>query len=205
MNSSDEPGFIPPYGNYQELLSYQKAEVVYDLTFRFCQRFLSKGDRTIDQMVQAARSGKQNIAEGSKAASMSKEMEIKLTNVARASLEELLLDYKDYLRVRDLRLWEKDSKESLYVRKLAKQMPLTFEHFREFCETRPAEVVANIAICLIHQTNYLLDQQIKWQEQDFIKEGGMRERMTRVRLQQRNKTGNQKSQPRKPDKPDGKK
>lgn len=131
--------------------------------------------------------GKQNIAEGSKAAVTSKEMEIKLTNVARASLEELLLDYQDYLRVRDLRQWDKNSKEALYVRKLAKQTPLTFETFREFCETRSDEVVANIAICLIHQANYLLDQQIKWQEQDFIKEGGLRERMTRVRLENRNK------------------
>jgi four helix bundle protein len=94
MNSSDEPGFITAHGHYQELLSYQKAEVIYDVTFRFCERFLKRGDRTIDQMVQAARSGKQNIAEGSKAAATSKEMEIKLTNVARASLEELLLDFQ---------------------------------------------------------------------------------------------------------------
>lgn len=188
MNTADAPGFLPQHGNYEELLSYQKAEVVYDLTYRFCQRFLNARDRTVDQMVQAARSGKQNIAEGSKAAVTSKEMELKLTNVARASLEELLLDYQDYLRVRDLRLWDKDSKEALYVRKLAKQTPLTFEVFREFCETRSAEVVANIAICLIHQANYLLDQQIKWQEQDFIKEGGLRERMTRVRLENRNRS-----------------
>ena len=97
MNSSDKSGFLPPHGNYRELLSYQKAEVVYDLTYRFCKRFLSRGDRTIDQMVQAARSGKQNIAEGSKASGTSKEMEIKLTNVARASLEELLVDYRDFL------------------------------------------------------------------------------------------------------------
>ena len=99
----DEGGtsFIPPHGNYQELLSYQKTEVIYDLTFRFCQRFLNKGDRTIDQMIQAARSGKQNSVEGSKASGSSKEMEVKLTNVARASLEELLEDYRDFLRVRD--------------------------------------------------------------------------------------------------------
>src|SRR5438034_9268031 len=101
------PGFIPPHGNYQELLSYRKAEIVYDITFRFCQRFLTKGDRTVDQMIQAARSGKQNIAEGSKAAATSKETEIKLTNVARASLEELLIDYRDFLRVRDLPLCDK--------------------------------------------------------------------------------------------------
>lgn len=187
MNTADVPGFLPPHGNYEELLSYQKAEVVYGLTYHFCRRFLDARDRTVDQMVQAARSGKQNIAEGSKAAVTSKEMELKLTNVARASLEELLLDYQDYLRVRDLRQWDKNSKEALYVRKLVQQTPLTFEVFREFCETRSAEVVASIAICLIHQANYLLDQQIKWQEQDFIKEGGLRERMTRVRLENRKK------------------
>src|SRR4051812_10755713 len=106
--SSDEP-LLPPHGNYRELLSYQKAEVVYDLTYRFAHKHLAKGDRTIDQMIQAARSGKQNILEGSKAASTSKEMELKLTNVARASLEELLGDYGDYLRVRDLLLWDKNS------------------------------------------------------------------------------------------------
>ncbi|MBS1786678.1 MAG: four helix bundle protein [Acidobacteria bacterium] len=182
-----QPSFIPPHGHYQELLSYRKAEVVYDVTFHFCKRFLKRGDRTIDQMVQAARSGKQNIVEGSKASGTSKEMEIKLTNVARASLEELLMDYQDFLRVRDLAIWDKDSEEALYVRKLGKRNPMTFELFREFCETRSAGVVANIAICLIHQTNYLLDQQIRRLEQDFIKEGGLRERMTKVRLQERNR------------------
>lgn len=141
----------------------------------------------IDQVVQAARSGKQNIAEGSKASGTSKEMEIKLTNVARASLEELLVDYQDFLRVRDLAIWEKDSKEALYVRKLGKQNPMSFELFREFCETREADVVANIAICLIHQANYLLDQQIRRLEKGFVEQGGLRERMTRARLQQRNK------------------
>jgi len=96
MNSSDRPGFIPPHGHYQKLMSYQKAEVVYDLTLHFCERFLKRSDRTIDQMVQAARSGKQNIAEGSKASGTSREMEIKLVNVARDSLEELLVDYQDF-------------------------------------------------------------------------------------------------------------
>jgi len=157
------PSILPPRGDYRTLLSYQKSEVVYEITYRFCQRFLKKGDRTIDQMVQAARSGKQNIIEGSKAAVTSKETEIKLTNVARASLEELLEDFLDFLRVRDLAIWDKDSKEALYVRDLSRTTPLTFEVFREFVETRPAEVVANIAICLIHQTNYLLDQQMRCQ------------------------------------------
>jgi four helix bundle suffix protein len=182
-----EPGFLPPHGNYQELLSYQKAEDVYDVTYRFCRRFLSKGDRTIDQMVQAARSGKQNIAEGCKAARTSKETELKLTNVARASLEELLADYHDFLRVRDLPLWGKDSKEARFVRRLGAKSHVTFETFREFCETRPAAVVANIAICLIHQANYLLDRQIRRLEQDFLKDGGIRERMTRARLQHRSR------------------
>jgi four helix bundle suffix protein len=180
--------FIPPHGNYRELLSYQKSEIVFDLTFRFCQRFLARGDRTVDQMVQAARSGKQNIVEGSQASGTSKEMELKLTGVARASLEELLVDYQDFLRVRDLRLWDKDSSEALFVRKVAQQPGANFESFREFCETRPAEVVANIAVCLIHQTNYLLDQQIRRLESDFVKQGGLRERMTKARKAYRDGT-----------------
>ncbi|MCE7982355.1 MAG: four helix bundle protein [Caldilinea sp. CFX5] len=188
MTTNEQPGFIPPHGNYRALLSYQKAEVVYDLTFHFCQRFLTKGDRTIDQMIQAARSGKQNIAEGSKASGTSKETEIKLTNVARASLEELLIDYQDFLRVRNLRLWDKNSEEAQFVRNLGNKPQTTYENYREFCETRPAEVVANIAICLLHQANYLLDQQIRRLEQDFVKEGGLRERMTQARLQYRNRT-----------------
>lgn len=179
---------LPPHGGYAGLVSYQKSEVVYDVTFRFCERFLKKGDRTVDQMVQAARSGKQNIAEASQAAGTSKETEIKLTNVARASLEELKLDYQDYLRVRGFPLWPKDSKEALYVRKLGNNTPVSYETFREFCETRPAEVVANIALCLIHQTNFLLDQQIRQLEKDFVHHGGLRERMTRARLDYRNGT-----------------
>ena len=111
-----EDGFLPAHGNYAPLLSFQKAEIIYDITFRFAHKFLAKGDRTIDQMIQSARSGKKNILEGSRAAVTSKETEIKLTNVARASLEELLDDYRDYLRARDLSLWDKDSKEARYVR-----------------------------------------------------------------------------------------
>ena len=149
---------IPPRGDYQTLLSFQKAEAVYDITFRFAHKYLDRGDRTVDQMIQSARSCKQNILEGSKAATTSKETEIKLTNVGRASLEELLADYRDYLRVRDLRIWNKDSKEALFVRDLGRKTPQTFELYREFVETRPAEVIANITICLIHQTNFLLDQ-----------------------------------------------
>ena len=147
-------GFLPPHGNYRALKSFQKAEIVYDVTYRFCARFLRKGDRTIDQMVQAARSGKQNIVEGASASGGSKEMELKLTLVARASLDELLEDYHDFLRVRNAVKWSKDCKEALFVRKLGAREGVSYEAFREFVETRPGEVVANIAICLIHQANF---------------------------------------------------
>jgi four helix bundle suffix protein len=185
--SDNHDHFLPAGGNYQELLSYKKSEVIYDLTFRFCERHLKRGDRTIDQMVQAARSGKQNIAEGSKASVTSTEMELKLTNVARASLEELLLDYQDYLRVRDHKFWEKDSVEARYVRKLGRQPEESFESYREFVEARTPEVLANIAICLFHQANYLLDQQIRRLEKDFLEKGGLRENMTRARIEHRRK------------------
>lgn len=178
-------GFLPKRGGYRKLLSFQKAEVVYDITYCFCQRFLKRGDRTIDQMIQAARSGKQNIAEGSKASLMSTQAEMKLTNVARASLEELLIDYQDFLRVRNLNLWEKDSNESAFIRRLGSNEDQTYGLYKEFCETRPAEVVANIAICLIHQANYLLDRQIRRLESDFVRDGGVRERMTAARNRRR--------------------
>lgn len=141
---------LPPRGDYRTLLSFQKAEVIYDVTFHFAHKFLSPGDRTVDQMIQAARSGKKNILEGSKAGTASKETELRLTNVARASLEELLDDYRDYLRARHHSIWGKDSKEARYVRKLGRATPQNYEFCREFVDTRPGQVVANIAICLIH-------------------------------------------------------
>lgn len=189
VNGSDgfARGFIPPHGGYQNLLSYRKALIVYDCTVRFCGRFLSSRDRTVDQMVQAARSGKQNIVEGSQASGTSKEMEIKLTNVARASLEELLEDYRDYLRTRGHPLWNKDSKEALFARKLGATNDASYESYKSYVETRPAETVANIIICLIHQANYLLDKQKRSLEKAFLEEGGLRERMTRARLKARGK------------------
>jgi four helix bundle suffix protein len=188
-HASPDPGrLLPPRGDYQTLHSFQKAEVVYDLTFRFAHKHLARFDRTVDQMIQAARSGKKNILEGSKAALTSKETEIKLTNVGRASLEELLDDYKDFLRARDQPMWNKDSKEALYVRRLGRKLPQTYALYREFVETRPPEVVANIAICLIHQANYLIDRQIERLEKDFLEQGGLRERMTRARLDHRNRS-----------------
>ena len=180
-------GFIPPHGGYEKLFSYPKTQIIYDATIRFCARFIDKRSRTHDQMVQAARSGNKNIAEGSRLSGTSKEAEIKLTNVARASLEELLGDYQDYLRQHRQPVWDKNSKEALYVRKLGKRDNLSYEDFDEFIETRSPDVVANILICLIHQANYLLDQQIRRLEQDFLKEGGLRERMTRARLAARSR------------------
>src|SRR5438874_4114536 len=176
--------FIPPHGGYAGLLAYRKALVVFQGTVRFCERFLDKRDRTIDQMIQAARSGKQNIVEGSKVSGTSKEAEIKLINVARASLEELLEDYRDFLRVRKVPPWPRDSREALFVRKLGAEKNVSY---KAYIETRSPEVVANILICLIHQTNYLLDQLIRKLEKAFVEEGGLRERMTRARLAERAK------------------
>lgn len=179
---SSHESFIPPHGGYRNLRAYPKTQIIYDATARFCDRFINPKSRTHDQMVQAARSGNKNIAEGSQISGTSKETELKLTNVARGSLEELLGDYEDYLRQNGHKLWDKNSKEALYVRKLGKKENLSYEDFREFIETRPAETVANILICLIHQANYLLHQQIRRLEKDFLEQGGLRERMTRARL-----------------------
>lgn len=178
-------GFIPPHGGYHDLLSYRKSEIVYDATVHFCTRFLDKHDRTIGQMVQAARSGKQNIIEGSMASGTSKETEIKLVGVARASLEELLADYHDFLRVRGLALWVKDSKPAKAVRRLAYGKDESYRTYATYIQTRSAETVANIVICLIHQANYLLDRQIRQLEKAFVRAGGLRERMTSARLKER--------------------
>ena len=165
----DDRAFLPVHGKYAGLLSYRKTEIIYDLTFCFCHRFLRRNDRTIDQMVQAARSGKQNIAEGSQTAKTSIETELKLTNVARASLEELLIDDQDYLRVRKWKQLEEDSPEALFVRKLGRTTNESCNLSREFCATRPGKAVANIALCLIHQANYLLNRQIRCQQIDLVK------------------------------------
>ena len=175
-------GFIPPHGGYEQLLAYRKSEIIYDATVRFCDRFIDKRSRTHDQMVQAARSGNKNIAEGSQISGTSKESELKLTGVARGSLEELLGDYRDYLRQRGFPQWDKNSREALFVRKLGARNDESYEFYRSYIETRSSETVANVLICLIHQANYLLDQQLRQLEQDFLQAGGLRERMTRARL-----------------------
>ena len=179
--------FIPAHGGYEDLLSFQKSRAIYDATVWFCGKYLQRRDRTNDQMIQAARSGKQNILEGSLASGTSKKTEVKLTNVARASLEELLEDYRDFLRVRGFRLWEKNSREALFVRRLGRTGKVTYETYRTYIETRAPEVAANIIICLIHQTNYLLDQQIRQLERAFVTEGGLSERMTKARIASRSR------------------
>ena len=178
-------GFMKPRGDFKTLLTYQKAEILYDLTFYFAHTHLSKFDRTVDQMVQAARSGKQNIAEASAAAVTSAETEIKLTNVAKASLVELRIDYEDYLRVREQRLWEKDSKEALCVREKSRKATDS-AWYLEIAKTRPAETTANICICLLHQVDYLLQRQLESLEEKFLSQGGFKEKMFTARLQARN-------------------
>lgn len=181
-------GFIPIHGGYRHLYSYQKAEIIYDGTVYFTGRFFHKYDRTVGQMVQAARSGKQNIAEGSMASGTSKETEIKLTNVARASLEELQLDYEDFLRTRKLPVWEKEHRLVTRLRTLNKSEPHpSYQTFRKAIEHEDPEICANTMITLIKICTFLLKQQIKQLEAAFIKEGGLRERMTRARLEGRKK------------------
>ena len=183
-------GFIPPHGGYAGLLSYQKAEIVYDATVRFCDRFIDRHDRTRDQMIQAARSGKQNIIEGSMASATSTETEIKLTNVARASLEELLADYRDFLRVRNLEEWSRDHPYTARLSQLNRTPGANYETFRKGIENPDPAICANVIIGLIKVTSYLLDQQLRRLERDFVEKGGLRERMTRARLAERDKQRN---------------
>lgn len=176
---------IPAHGGYRQLKSFQHAELVYDATVKFCDRFIDKRSRTHDQMVQAARSGRQNIAEGSQASGTSKKFELKLVGVARASLEELLLDYEDFLRQRGLALWGKNHPTAQAVRRLAYEKNRSYLTYRSYIEESSPEVAANTLVCLIHQTNYLLDQQLRQLEQAFLKEGGFTERLYQTRFRSR--------------------
>src|SRR3989344_1117569 len=177
---------IPKHGGYRELKSFQTTTLVYDLTVEFCNSYMSyktngtnKSYRTYDKMIQAARSGRQNIAEGCQVSGTSKKTELKLVNVARASLEELLLDYEDFLRQRSLPLWGKDSAKARQVRALAYKPDKSYTTYKAYL--RSAESAANCAISLLHQANYLLDQQLKSLERDFLKDGGFTERLYRAR------------------------
>lgn len=175
------PNLIPAHGGYRQLKSFQQAELVYDSTVKFCDRFIDRRSRTHDQMVQAARSGRQNIAEGSQASGTSKKFELKLVGVARASLEELLLDFEDFLRQRGLRLWAKDHPTAQAVRRLAYESNRTYLTYSSYVEKASPETTANTVICLIHQTNFLLDQQLRQLERAFLDEGGFTERLYHAR------------------------
>ena len=176
-----DSGFIPPHGGYKNLLSFQKARIVYDGTVFFCEHHIDRFSRTRDQMIQAARSGKQNILEGSKASGTSKKTELKLTNVARASLEELLEDYRDFLRVRKVVEWSRDHLLTQRLRQLNRQRNACYETFRLGIENPDPGIAANVMIGLIKLTNFLLDRQIQRLEQDFLKDGGLSERMAHAR------------------------
>ena len=178
---------ISDHGGYRQLKSFQNAELVYDATVKFCDRFINVRSRTHDQMVQAARSGRQNIAEGSQASGTSKKSELKLVGVARASLEELLLDYEDFLRQRGLTLWGKNDPTAQAVRRLAYEKNRSYMTYRSYVEESPPEISANTVICLIHQTNYLLDQQLRQLERAFLNEGGFTERLYQARSRNRKK------------------
>lgn len=182
-----QPQLIPPHGGYQDLKSYQMSELVFDGTVKFCDRFIDRRSRTHDQMVQAARSGKQNIVEGSMASGTSKKTELKLVGVARGSLEELLQDFQDFLRGRGLSLWGKDNPLSKTVRRLCYKKDRSYTTYKSYIENAPPEVAANTMICLIHQTNFLLDQQLRTLEKEFLEEGGFTERLYRTRIQARSR------------------
>ena len=184
---SEDESFLKWKGNYRDLKCYQISECIYDITFYFAHHFLEKGDRTVDQMVQAARSGKQNIAEGCLASTTSAETEIKLLNVAKASLQELLIDYEDYLRVRSLEQWECTGEKYRRTRQVCR-CHNDSAYYRKAIQVRSDATVANICITLIHQNDVLLCRYIDRIKQDFLIQGGIREQMTRARLEVRRKS-----------------
>ncbi len=177
----DIPKIVLPHGGYKKLIVYRKSDVVYEGTVTFFRRFLPPhGDRTVDQMTQAARSCKQNIAEGSSASGTSKETEIKLTNVARATLDELMEDYLDYLKVHGLSEWSRKDEKAVYARTFAKDHN-DWADWKGIFETRPAETLANLMLTLCNQTSYMLGKMLERQEADFKRLGGVRERMHAAR------------------------
>lgn len=186
-NQFNDDGFIPKHGGYEKLVTFQKADIIFQGTVFFCNKYISKFDRTFDQMVQAARSGKMNILEGSMASGTSKETEIKLTNVARASLKELLEDYKDFIKIRKLTFWDKN--HPYYAALTEKHLIVnpTYELYQKGIESENPEVASNVLYSLTNITIYMLTQQLKRLEADFLKEGGLRERMTKARIEVRKK------------------
>ena len=195
-NQSDQKTpitFLPQHGHYRHLRVYQVTEMIYDITFYFTQHYLSKGDRTVDQMVQAARSGKQNIAEGNQAAATSSETEIKLTNVAKASLEELLDDYEDYLRVRNMEQWGNLHPRYEKMRQYAQSEQIKKE-YAAAVQRMNDEEIANLCITLIHQAIYMLHKLLVTMQDRFVKEGGIKERMFQSRVEYRSNQSNRSNQ-----------
>lgn len=184
---SMETTFLKQKGNYRDLIAFKKAECIFDITFYFAHKYLNKADRTIDQMIQAARSGRQNIAEGCEAGTTSCESEIKLINVAKASLQELLLDYEDYLRVRNLHKWDINEEKAIRTRNICYNQNNS-AYYREAIAKRSDETICNIAITLIHQTDYLLRKYSEKLQQEFLENGGIKEQMYKARVDKRNKS-----------------
>lgn len=176
--------FLPQRGDYRNLRVFQLGNCIYALTYAFAHRHLEIGDRTIDQMIQAARSGKQNIAEGSVDGATSSEMEIKLTNVAKASMHELLIDFEDFLLTRGLEKWSAEDTRTQQVRNYCRKN-MNPEDYRQAVEIRSAETIANIAITMLHQFDFLITRLIETQKRRFLQEGGIKEQMYKARLQQR--------------------
>ena len=189
-NQNPPKTFLPQHGHYRQLRVYQVTEIIYDITFYFTQHYLQRGDRTTDQMVQAARSGKQNIAEGNQAAATSSETEIKLTNVAKASLEELLDDYEDYLRVRQLPQWDNLHPRYEKMRQYARSQQIGKEYAQVIRKMNDEEI-ANLCITLIHQAMYMLHKLLITMQERFVTEGGIKERMYKARVNYRNSQMNQ--------------
>lgn len=176
--------FLPQHGHYRHLRVYQVNEMIYDITYYFTQHYLQRGDRTVDQMIQAARSGKQNIAEGNQAAATSSETEIKLTNVAKASLEELLDDYEDYLRVRSLPQWGNLHPRYEKMRQYARSEDIKKDYAVKI-QCMNDEEIANLCITLIHQAMYMLHKLLVTMQNRFVTEGGIKERMYQSRVKYR--------------------
>lgn len=192
--SSSPITFLPQHGHYRHLRVYKVTEIIYDITYYFTQHYLQKGDRTVDQMVQAARSGKQNIAEGNQAAATSSETEIKLTNVAKASLEELLDDYEDYLRVRDMQQWSNLHPRYDKMRQYARSQQI-IKDYGQTIRRMNDEEIANLCITLIHQASFMLHKLLITMQNRFVTEGGIKERMFQSRINYRNNLKNQNPQP----------
>jgi four helix bundle suffix protein len=181
--------FLSPKGDYKNLIAFQKSECIYDITNYFIEHYLPKiGDRTVDQMKQAARSGKQNIAEGNETGTTSMEACIKLVNVAKASLKELQEDYEDYLRNHGNQIWDVNSQQCRNAREWCRQHSNTADYMR-VCELRDDITIANIALVLIHQTDYLLKKLLDRFKEDFLTNGGIKEQMSTARRNWREEHG----------------